>query len=110
MPITPEQQNEKDRLGAIRRRGLRLEQLVTGWLELPGLPDNPDRDAILATLNDHDRRVVLTIEGIYVRADGGFLSVPEELAQVHAELNRLRTDVDALFDDDAPRPRQETTT
>jgi len=61
-------QRETDRLNAIRRHQVRLRELVNGWVEIPGLADNPDREAILAGLVEPDRERVLEIESIYLRA------------------------------------------
>lgn len=62
-------QRQADEDGAIRRRAVRLQHLVDGWLEVPGLADLPERDQVLALLNDHDRDQVLAIEAIYHKAD-----------------------------------------
>lgn len=65
--LTAEEQAAEDLKGQIRRAAARLEQLVTGWLELPGLASHPQRDDVLALLNEHDLRDVLEIEAIYER-------------------------------------------
>lgn len=60
-------QREEDHQAAIRRAVGRLEQLVSGWVQLRGLAASPDRDELLAALNDHDRAQVIEIEAIYAR-------------------------------------------
>lgn len=67
-----EEQRKKDHAAQVRRAQKRLEQLVTGWIQIPGLARHPDRDEILDGLIDADRKAVLTIEGFYLRdTEGG---------------------------------------
>lgn len=66
-PLTEAEQAEEDRQGAIRRAQARLASLVDGWIELVQLPENPDRAVLLDGLIEHDRRIVLNIEALYLR-------------------------------------------
>lgn len=58
-------QRDDDLRGQIERRAKRLEKLVTGWIELPGLRDYGHRADVLDLLTDNDRTTVLSIEAIY---------------------------------------------
>lgn len=70
--LTPEEreayQREVDRRNAIRRHQDRLRELINGWVEIPALATNPNREAILAGLIPPDRERVLEIEDIYQKA------------------------------------------
>jgi len=69
LQMTEEDQLAEEYEGRLRRARERLRQLLIGWIELSGLPEHPDRDAILQGMSAEERRRIESIEQMYRSLD-----------------------------------------